>query len=356
MADKPSSDRTEKATPERIRRAREEGQIPQAAELASAFMLVVLLTTLAITGPRIYAWFIGLVQDGLSCRYQVSMDADGFSRLLGSIGAQALGVISPLLISAAAVSVFSGLIGGGWVFSPKAISIRWENLSPIRGLKGLLSSKAAFQTLVAIAKAGVILWIVWRYLKDNMGECLRMEFLSPAGQVESMSRLVFGLLLRVTVGMLVIAGVDFLYQKWNYYRQLRMSKQEVREEQRQYEAAPELKGRIRRVQYEMVRRRMLHEVPKADVVLANPTHVAVALRYDRKAGGAPMVVAKGPDLLSEKIKEIARANNVPILYRPALARAIYVGVEVGQPIGPELFVAVAEVLAMIYRLRRGALK
>lgn len=356
MADKPASDRTEKATPERIKRAREEGQIPQAVELASAFVLVVLLITLAITGPRIFAWFTCLVQDGLTFRYRVTMDADGFSRLLGSVGAQTLGVISPLLIGAAAVSVFSGLVSGGWVFSTKAISIRWENLSPVRGLKGLFSSRAAFQTLVAIAKTSVIMWIVWRYLSDKMDVCLQMEFLSPAGQVESMSRLVFGLLLRVTVGMLVIAGADFLYQKWNYYRQLRMTKQEVKEEQRQYEVAPELKGRIRRVQYEMVRRRMLHEVPKADVVLANPTHVAVALRYDRKAGNAPVVVAKGPDLLSEKIKEIARANNVPILYRPALARAIYGSVEVGEPIGPELFVAVAEVLAMIYRLRRGALR
>jgi len=356
LAEKSASDRTEKATPERIKRAREEGQIPQAAELASAFVLVVLLVTLAITGPHIYAWFTCLVQDGLTCRYQVTMDANGFSRLLGSIGAQALGVISPLLISAAAVSVFSGLVSGGWVFSPKAVSIRWENLSPVRGLKSLLSSRAAVQTLVSIAKTSVILWIVWRYLNNNMGECLKMEFLSPAGQVESMARLVFGLLLRVTAGMLVIAGADFLFQKWNYYRQLRMTKQEIKEEQRQYEVAPELKGRIRRVQYEMVRRRMLQEVPKADVVLANPTHVAVALRYDRKAGGAPMVVAKGPDLLSEKIKEIARANNVPILYRPALARSIYASVEVGEPIGPELFVAVAEVLAMIYRMRRGALR
>ncbi|MCP4590766.1 MAG: flagellar biosynthetic protein FlhB, partial [bacterium] len=141
-----------------------------------------------------------------------------------------------------------------------------------------------------------------------------------------------------------------------YYRQLRMSKQELREEQRQYEASPELKGRIRRVQYEMVHRRMLQEVPTADVVLANPTHVAVALRYDRKAGGAPVMVAKGADLMSEKIKKIARAHNVPVLTRPSLARTIYASTDVGEPIGPELFVAVAEVLAMIYRTRRGALR
>jgi len=186
--------------------------------------------------------------------------------------------------------------------------------------------------------------------------CLQLEFLTPEAQVDALARLVFGLLVRVTVGMVVIAGADLLYQKWHYYSKMRMTKQEVREEQRQYEASPELKGRIRRAQHEMVRRRMLQEVPKADVVLANPTHVAVAIRYDRKAGGAPIVVAKGADLVSEKIKEIARAHNVPVLTRPSLARAIYSSADVGQPIGPDLFVAVAEVLAMIYRMRRGALR
>ncbi len=356
MADQPASDRTEKATPERIRRAREEGQIPQAQELPSAFMFVTLLVLLALTGPSIYAWMVSLVRDGLTLRYSVNMDAEGLSGLFRSIGLRALGVISPLLLGAIAVSVFSGLITGGWVFSPKAISIRWENLSPVRGAKSLFSGRAIVRTLVAIAKTVLILWIVWRYLHDKFAQCLQMEFLTPPAQVESMARLIFGLLVRVTVGMVVIAAVDFLYQKWSYYRQLRMSKQELKEEQRQYEASPELKGRIRRVQHEMVRRRMLQEVPMADVVLANPTHVAVALRYDREAGGAPMVVAKGADLLSEKIKEIARAHNVPVLTRPSLARTIYASTDVGEPISPDLFVAVAEVLAMIYRTRRGALR
>lgn len=356
MADKPASDRTEKATPERLRKAREEGQIPQAQELSSAFMFIMLLLVLALTAPSLYAWMTSLTRDGLMLNYSVNMDLEGFTSLFRSVGIRALGVISPLLLGAIAVSVFSGLVTGGWVFSPKAITIRWENLSPVRGLKNLFSSRALMQTLVAIAKTGLILWIVWQYLGDKMGTCLQLEFLTPEAQVEAMARLVFGLLVRVTVGMVVIAGVDLLYQKWHYYSKMRMTKQEVREEQRQYEASPELKGRIRRAQHEMVRRRMLQEVPKADVVLANPTHVAVAIRYDRKAGGAPIVVAKGADLVSEKIKEIARAHNVPVLTRPSLARAIYGNVDVGQPIGPDLFVAVAEVLAMIYRMRRGALR
>jgi len=356
LADKPASDRTEKATPERIRRAREEGQIPQTQELASAFMFIMLLVLLAFTAPSLYAWMTSLARDGLTLSYSVNMDLEGLTSLFRSVGIRALGVISPLLLGAIAVSVFSGLVTGGWVFSPKAITIRWENLSPVRGMQNLFSGRAVVQTLVGIAKTVLILWIVWRYLGDKLGVCLQLEFLTPEAQVDALARLVFGLLVRVTVGMVVIAGVDLLYQKWHYYKQMRMTKQEIREEQRQYEASPELKGRIRRVQYDIAHRRMLQDVPEADVVLANPTHVAVALRYDRKAGGAPVVVAKGADLMSEKIKEIARAHNVPVMTRPSLARAIYGSTDVGDPIAPDLFVAVAEVLAMIYRMRRGALR
>lgn len=356
MAEQPASDRTEQATPERIRRAREEGQVPQANELGSALVLAMLLVTLAITAPQLYSWLVNQTREGLMLRQSVSMDADGVSRWLGTIGLQALGAIAPLLIGASAVSVLCGLISGGWVFAPKALSVKWSNLSPVKGLKSLFSLKALVNTLVALVKTAVILWIVWRYLSEEMGACLQMEFLTPAAQVASMARLVFGLLLRVTAAMLVIAGADLLYQKWNYYRQLRMTKQEVREERKSFESSPEVKGRIRRQQHELSRRRMLQDVPEADVVLANPTHVAVALKYDRAAGAAPVVVAKGADLLSEKIKEIARAHNVPVIYRPELARTIYAGVDVGEAIGPDLFVAVAEVLAMIYRMRKGTLR
>lgn len=356
MADKPASDRTEKATPEHLKRARGEGQILQATELASAFMLLMLLMTLSLTAPAIYSWMTSLVRDGLMFRYSVNMDVEGFTALFRSVGIRALGVITPLLLGAVAVSVFSGLVTGGWVYSPKAISIKWENLSPVRGMRNLFSARSVVQALVGIAKSSLILWIVWRYLSDRLGLCLQMGYLTAAAQADAMARLVFGLLVRITVGMVCIAAVDFLYQKWHYSRQMRMTKQEVREEQRQQEASPELKGRIRRLQYEMVHRRMLQAVPTADVVLANPTHVAVAMRYDRKAGGAPFVVAKGADLMSEKIKQIARAHNVPVLTRPSLARMIYTSVDVGEPIGADLFVAVAEVLAMIYRTRRGALR
>jgi flagellar biosynthetic protein FlhB len=166
------------------------------------------------------------------------------------------------------------------------------------------------------------------------------------------ARGVFGLVARVAVAILAIGLIDWVFQKWNYKKRHRMTKQEVRDEMKEKEVSPLIKRRIRGIQIEMVRKRMLQEVPQADVVLTNPTHVAVALRYDPPSMEAPMVVAKGPDLLSEKIKEIARIHNVPIVQRPELARTIYASVEVGEAVPETLFVAVAEILAMVYRTRK----
>ena len=174
----------------------------------------------------------------------------------------------------------------------------------------------------------------------------------PAALLGEISRLGMGVMVRIAIGLSAIAGLELVYQRYSYKKQLRMSRQEIKQEQKQYELAPEVRGRIRQVQRQLAQRRMLQDVQHADVVLANPTHVAVALKYDSKKMQAPTMVAKGADLMSEKIKEIARSHNVPIVYRPELARAIFRTVDVGEPIPQTLFVAVAEVLAMIYRLKR----
>jgi flagellar biosynthetic protein FlhB len=166
------------------------------------------------------------------------------------------------------------------------------------------------------------------------------------------ARLILGVLIRVGILLLVIAIGDAFYQKWKYIHDLKMTRQEAKQDRKDAEGSPEVKGRIRRIQIEVASRRMLKEVPKASVVLVNPTHVAVALRYEAKEMDAPVMVAKGADLMAEKIREIARAYGVPIIRRPELARTIYSTVEPGKPIPEALYVAVAEVLGMIYRLRR----
>ena len=352
MADRPAAERTEKPTPDRLRKARQEGRIPQSAEMPSALIIGGLLLALALAGPPLFQWFASLVEQGLSCPVEMPAEGESFASALGARARESLIHMSPFLIAGGAVSILASLLVGGWAFSPKAVRFDLGRLSPIQGLQSLFSMRSVVNLLISLAKLAVILVIVWGYLHDKLSDCLQLRWATPEGTVAAIGRLAFGVILRLAVALLVIGAIDMIYQRWHYMQQMRMSRQEVKEELKQHELSPELRRRIRTVQIEMVRRRMLQEVPKADVVLTNPTHVAVALRYDATTMEAPQVVAKGPDLLAEKIKEIARANNVPVLQRPELARTLYSTTEVGRMIPEALFVAIAEVLAMIYRLRR----
>jgi len=194
--------------------------------------------------------------------------------------------------------------------------------------------------------------IVWFYLRSRLNTLAGLRWVWSAQMLDVIARIALGLLIRICVALLVIAVADAFYQKWKYTQELKMTRQEVKQERKETEGSPEVKGRIRRMQIERATRRMMEDVPKASVVLVNPTHVAVALRYDAKTTDAPVVVAKGADHMAEKIREIARAYGVPIIRRPELARTIYASVKPGNPIPENLYVAVAEVLAMIYRLRR----
>ncbi|HUS92490.1 MAG TPA: EscU/YscU/HrcU family type III secretion system export apparatus switch protein [Phycisphaerae bacterium] len=352
MPDKPASERTEEATPERLKKAREEGQVAQSQELPSAIMIGALLIGLALLGGGLFQWFTGQVRDGVAIRPPDSIGWGGIGGLLRQKLTSAMAVSAPFLLFAAAASIASSLLSSGWAFSPKAARFRLDRISPVRGMKNLLSMRSVVRLLVSLAKLGVILAIVYYYLRDNLAACCALRWAEPGALLEGTATMVLGLLARMAIGILAIAGIDLLYQRRKYRKDLRMTRQEVKEERRQHELAPELRGRIRAVQMEMVRKRMLQEVPTADVVVTNPTHVAVALRYDAKTMESPLVVAKGGDLLCEKIKDIARTHGVPIVHRPELARAIFKAVDVGQPIPELLFVAVAEVLAMIYRLRK----
>jgi len=350
MPQNSAQDKTEEATPGHRRKARKEGRIPQSQEVPSALMMVALLVVLALAGPSLCGYFVRWMRDGLCLSHRGGMDITSASTLLKDAGMQCMLAITPFLLAGAAVSVFSGLVTSGWAYSPKALAFKLDRISPIKGAKNLVSLKSLVLVVVSIAKTVVIVAIVYNYVGDNLPAILTMRHAGPEAILVTSCRLVFGLVVRVTIGLMAIALADLLYQRWQYSRDLRMSKQEVKEEHKQYEMSSLIKRRIRGVQMELARKKMLQDVPTADVVLANPTHVAVAIKYDAASMDAPIVVGKGPDLMCEKIKEIARAHKVPILHRPELARALYGAVDVGDPVPQALFVAVAEVLAMIYRL------
>ena len=351
MAEKPAAERTEPPTPERLKKAREEGRVPQANEVPSALMIVMLLVVLTLMASTLYRWFAGQVRQGLSLAQPGGMEAVSFPALLQTKAAGALVTMLPFFLTAASVSVLASLLGSGWAFAPRAVHLKFERISPVQGLKNLFNLRSGVHLLVSMAKMAVILTVVYLYLRDKLADCLSLQYATAEGALVGIARLVFGVVARIAVGLMVIAGLDLLFQRWRHKRDLRMTRQELLDERRQHEISPQLRGRIRAVQIEMVKKRMLQEVPKADVVVTNPTHVAVALQYEPGEMEAPQVLAKGADLLCEKIKEIARTHGVPIVQRPELARALYQTVDVGEFIPGTLFVAVAELLAMIYRLR-----
>ncbi len=352
MAEKGASEKTEKATPERLKKARAEGQVAQSQEVPSALIIGSLLILLALMSDQIYRWFVTQLSGGLSLQVSGSMNNEAFAKLLHSSGAACLTVMAPFLFVAAGVSVLGSMAAGGWAFAPKAIRVDLSRISPIKGFKNLFALKSVVKLLVSLVKLAVILVIAWQYTAGRMDLLLGLQWATPAGTLYAVAGFILGLAGRIVVALMAIACADLLYQRWNYKRELRMSRQEVKEERKQHEVAPEVKGRIRAVQMAMARKRMLQDVPTADVVITNPTHYAVALRYDAGTMAAPQVVAKGADFMCRKIKEIAAEHDVPIIERPELARTLYAAAEVGQVIPETLFIVVAEILATIYRLRK----
>jgi flagellar biosynthetic protein FlhB len=354
MADAPASERTEPPTADRLRKARREGQVPQSQELPSVLMLVAILLALVLTAGNFWQWLTTVVEKGLSFRLSGPMDIDTFIHLLKTRGAEAMMVVAPFCLATSAASILGSVAVSGLALSPKAVRWDFGRLAPSSGLKQVFSPQSAMQLAMTLVKLVILVTISWMYLRDKEAVCLAMASATPLGALKMMALLVFGLVARITIALIALAVADVIYQKWQYKRQLRMTKEEVKEERRSHEGSPQVKQRIMSVHFAMLRKRMLRQVPQADVVVVNPTHVAVALKYDAVTMQAPIAVAKGAGVLCEKIKELARKHNVPVVEKPELARALYAGVEVGQPVPEALYVAVAEVLAMIFRMRKQA--
>lgn len=351
MPDSPASEKTEKATPERLRKAREEGRVAQSQEVSSAMITGGVLLILALYGADMMGWFRRLLSEALLLVGGGPNGEQLFCDFLRTKGLESLMIMVPFLILCGVVSCFSSIMVSGLTFSPKALKFDFGRVNPIKGFKNVVSGKAFVRLLTSLVKMTVIGVICYLYVRDNTQVIILLRWTSPTGAMFGIAELIFGLVLRVVLALFVIGGLDFAYQKWNHAKELRMTLQEVKQERKQYEISPEMKRKMRMVQIEMVRKRMLQEVPTADVVLANPTHFAVALKYDREKMAAPIVVAKGQDFLAQKIKQIAKEHGVPIVERPSLTRALYSAVEIGNPVPSHLFVAIAEILAMIFRLR-----
>ncbi len=351
MAEQPAAEKTQYPTFRKLQKARKRGHLPQSQELTSVVTLLVLVAMVALLGPSLTQWFIVQIRHGVSCENSVFANTEAFLAFMGRKTVDSMLLILPVLAALFAGAILAGAAISGLNFAPGAIKLRFRQLNPAAGLGKLVNARSMVKLLASILKLLFVSWVVWFYLRSRLDALATLRWAWSAQILAATAKIILGLVIRVGIVLLVIGIADAFYQKWKYIEDLRMTRQEVKQDRTDTEGSPEVKARIRRIQFAVAAKRMLQEVPKASVVLVNPTHVAVALRYEAKTMEAPVMVAKGADHLAEKIREIARAYGVPVIRRPELARTIYSTVEPGNPIPETLYVAVAEVLAMIYRLR-----
>jgi len=351
MPEKPAAEKTEQPTPRKLKKAREKGQIPQSQELPAAVSIVVLVIILTLLGSNLLQWFAVQMKQGMSCQNAIFANNKAFINFFNTKITNSMLVICPVFAALFAGSVLACVAVSGLNFAPQSLRLRPEAINPVEGAKRLVDAKSLVKLCISIAKLVFISIIVWVYLQNQLETLATLRWAWSEQIMVVIAKTILGMLIRVCIALVVLAVFDVFFQKWKYIQNLKMTRQEVKLERKDTDGSPETKSRIRRIQIAMSAKRMLQEVPKADVVLVNPTHVAVAIRYDIKTMESPVVTAKGADHLAEKIREIARAYGVPILRRPELARTIYSTVKLDSPIPQSLYVAVAEVLAMIYRLR-----
>jgi flagellar biosynthetic protein FlhB len=351
MVEKPSAERTEQPTPRKISKAREKGQIAYSEEFVMAAVLFALVGLCALMGPYIVEWMAGQIKSSLTTRVDCFASSGAFMGFAWVKFYDFLIITAPFFLTIVGISVFASVVVSGWNFAPAALEPKFDNINPVAGFGKLFNVKSLVHLIISIAKLVFISVIVWVYVRGKLGDFAVLRWCETGDMLSQIGGLIFGLLVRVCVGLLVIGLADFAYQKWKYMDELKMTRQEVKEDHRETEGSPEIKSKIRQVQFQMSRKRMLQDVKKANVVIVNPTHIAIAIRYDSKTDASPLVVAKGAGEVAEKIMKIARAYGVPIVRRPELARTIFKTVELGKSIPEALYVAVAEVLAMIYRLK-----
>ncbi len=352
MAESDGQERTEEATPKRLRDAREKGQIARSRELNTVVALLMAATAFLAMGDHLVRGMVGLLHNDFLIPRSMAFDKGAMTSALSDSILEALWLFLPFFILILLAVMGAAMALGGWSFSTQAIAFKWDKLDPVKGLGRVFAWRGVMEMLKGLAKFSLVATVALLLLKLQ-GE----QFLGLGGEPvqQAMSHagdLLAWAFLFLSSVLLLVAAIDVPFQLWDYRRQLKMTRQEIKEEFKQTEGSPEIKGRQRRLQQEMAQRRMMEEVPKADVVVTNPTHFAVALRYQPTKMAAPIVVAKGSDLLAGRIRSVAGENDVPILSAPPLARALYFSTELNMPIPEGLYRAVAQVLAYVYQLKQ----
>ena len=354
MAEESDLERTEPASERRLEQAREDGNIPHSRELMAFMVLAAGAGTFWVLGGWMAHGAAGLLRHGLSFSRSAAFDTTVMSGTALAQAVDGFGIVGPIFLAIMVAIIATPFVMGGWVFSPKAFQLDPTRMDPIKGLGRMFSWQSIAELVKAILKAlligGVLYWVV----RNEQGRMFALLAQPIETGLTAFSNLLFFSFVALIAGLAFIAAIDVPFQLWQYHDRLKMTREELKKEARESEGDPQLKARIRSQQREMARSRMMSQVPKADVVVTNPAHFAVALKYDRAAGGAPVVVAKGMNLIAGRIREIAGESRVPLLEAPPLARALYRHAEIGDQIPAVLYAAVAEVMAWVYQMNEFA--
>ena len=350
MSEDTGQEKTEEPSAKRLKESREKGQVPRSKELNTMMLLMGSAAGFLFMGDSVLGGIKNIMQRGLSIKNAQAITPEGILQVFSDTALQSLFIIAPLFLLFTVVVMLTPLGIGGWSFSMKAVSFKLEKIDPIKGFGRIFALKGLMELVKVLAKfalvASISAAIVWSLIEELLG--LGNEPLEAA--IIHVAKLCGWSFLACSSALILVAMIDVPFQLWQHTKQLKMTKQEIKDENKETEGRPEVKSRIRALQQEISQRRMMEAVPTADVILTNPTHYAVALKYDQASNGAPVVVAKGADLIAANIRAVAEQNGVAIVSAPPLARALYASTEIDQEIPAGLYVAVATILTYVYQL------
>ncbi|AST69787.1 flagellar biosynthesis protein FlhB [Kosakonia cowanii] len=352
MASEDNDDKTESPTAQRLQKARDEGQIPRSKELTSVLIMLAGVCILWFGGASFGHRLSMVLSSGLRFDHKIISDQNLIlGQIIMMLKTALIGML-PLLVGVVIIALVAPVLLGGLVFSTKTLAFKFSKLNPISGIGRLFSAQVAAELVKALMKALLMGGVAGLFLWQHWPDMMRLMSESPLTAMASAMNIAGLCALLVSLSIIPMVGFDVFWQIYSHLKKLRMSRQDIRDEFKQSEGDPHVKGRIRQMQRSAARRRMMADVPKADVIVTNPTHYSVALQYDENKMSAPKVVAKGAGAVALRIREIGTENRVPILEAPPLARALYRHAEIGQQIPGQLYAAVAEVLAWVWQLKR----
>ncbi len=355
--DGPGGEKTEEPTSKKLNDARNDGQVAKSQELCNAISLIALFLTLRMVGMNIGNGFLDVMKYvfGVIPEYTVLVNGEisqkSFDNIVRFAMIRIIVILLPIFIVGVLVAFFTNLFQVKWKVTTKPLRPKFSKLNPVSGMKKIFSKKKLVDLALAIAKLAIIFGVVWSYIHGFGGLPSLLLYMQTNTGVGETCIIIINLGLRISFIYLLLAILDYIYQRWKFHKDMMMTKQEVKDEYKNSEGDPQIKGKIKQKMMEASRRRMMQEVPSADVVITNPTHFAVALKYDTDIADAPFIVAKGQDFLAQRIKDEAREAGVEIVENKPLARMLYHNVDIGGVVPPELYQAVAEVLAFVYNLR-----